>query len=201
MVRNLKDKVIDLVATICMAILIYLDDIIETIVTCLISVVVCLILVNYLFMPVRVDGTSMYPQLKNNQIGFASIIGKNTKGIERFDIVVIYVEQKNENLVKRVIGLPGEKISFVGDTLYVNDVAVAQDFLDQQYVDEQTAISYTGLFTNDFEVQLNEDEYFCLGDNRLVSLDSRYYGPFSLEQIKAKSIFVIYPFEDFGKAK
>jgi len=201
MVQKLKDKCIDLIATVFMAFLIYLDDIIETIVSCVVSVIICLIIVNYLFMPVRVDGTSMHPQLKNGQIGFSNIIGRNIDGIERFDIVVIHLDQKNENLVKRVIGLPGEKVTYVGDTLYINDEIVEETFLDPDYVEKERLYSFTGLFTDDFEIILGEDEYLCLGDNRLVSLDSRYYGPFKLEQIISKSVYVIYPFSDFGKAK
>lgn len=201
MIQNFKNFLVDRIATACMAIMIYWDDIVDTIVTCVVSVVICLFFVNFVFMPVRVDGSSMYPQLKNNQIGFANVLKKNTSEIQRFDIVVIYQADKDENLVKRVIGLPNETVTFIGDHLYINHQLVKQDFLDENYVAQQIQHSFTGNFTDDFEIQLKDDEYFCLGDNRLVSLDSRYYGPFHLDEIKANGVFILFPFADFGLAK
>ena len=199
--ESIRLKITELVAAAFMWILIYLDDIKDMIVTVVTTMIVCLIITRFFFMPVRVKGTSMYPTLYNGSIGFSSIISRRVSGIERFDIVIIYVEEKDENLVKRVIGMPGETISYNKGTLYIDGDPIEEYFLDDQYVKQQVELSYHDYFTDDFTYTLAEDEYYCLGDNRLVSSDSRFYGPFNSKDIISKDIFIIYPFEKFGLAE
>jgi len=194
---KLKVKIVDFFGTIFIRILMDLKDIVEVIISGAITVIVGLIIVNFFFMPVKVVGTSMVPTLENANYGFSSIIARRVDGIERFDIVVI--ELDNERLVKRVIGLPGESIWYVNDILYINGNPIDEDFLKDDYVKSMLDLWGRECFTGDFEVvSLGEDEYFCLGDNRLVSSDSRYYGAFKAEQIVSKDIFIIYPFKNFG---
>ncbi len=199
--EGLKLKITELFATAFMWLMIYLDEIKDMIVTIVTTMIICLIITHFFFMPVRVKGTSMYPTLYNGSIGFSSIINRKVNGIKRFDIVIIYVEEKGENLVKRVIGLPGETITYNKGILYVDGVAVEEYFLDEEYVKQQVSLSYHDYFTDDFTYSLGEDEYFCLGDNRLVSSDSRFYGPFNSKELVSKDIFIIYPFDKFGLAK
>lgn len=138
-------------------------------------------------MPCVVEGTSMYPILQDNDFGYSFIISKNL-GINRFDIAVIKIEDPlNEKLlVKRVIGLPNEKVTYKDNELYINDTLIDEDFLGDD------------IYTNDFEIVLNDDEYCCLGDNRNVSRDSRYYGAFKKDNIVSTHLLVLYPFKDFG---
>ncbi len=199
--ESIRLKITELVAAAFMWILIYLDDIKDMIVTVVTTMIVCLIITRFFFMPVRVKGTSMYPTLYNGSIGFSSIISRRVSGIERFDIVIIYVEEKDENLVKRVIGMPGETISYNKGTLYIDGDPIEEYFLDDEYVKQQVELSYHDYFTDDFTYTLADDEYYCLGDNRLVSSDSRFYGPFNSKDIISKDIFIIYPFEKFGLAE
>ena len=67
----------------------------------------------------------------------------------------------------------------------LSETLITEEFLDDVY-------------TADFSITLNDDEYYCLGDNREISKDSRYYGPFSLKDIKSLGFIVIYPFNEFG---
>lgn len=201
MFEKLKLKILDFFATAFIAILIYLDEIIDSIVTVFVTIVVSLVLVNFFFMPIVVNGSSMYPTLQDNSYGFSNIFSRRVSGIERFDIVVVYLEERDENLVKRVIGLPNETITFTNDTLYVNGTPIDQDFLDEDYVKQSKDSSYSGLFTNDFTFTLGDDEYFCMGDNRPRSADSRLYGAFNQSQIISKNVFIIFPFDLFGKAE
>ncbi len=201
MIEKIKLKVLDFIATAFIAVLIYLDDIIDSIVTVFITITVSLILVNFFFMPIVVKGTSMYPTLHDNSYGFSNIFSRRVSGIERFDIVVVYLESRDENLVKRVIGLPNETITFTNDTLYINGTPIDQSFLDEDYVKQLQESSYSGLFTDDFTITLGDDEYFCMGDNRPHSADSRLYGSFHQGQIVSKGIFIIYPFNLFGTAE
>ena len=167
--------------------------------TLLICMVVVFTLSNYVIRPIRVDGSSMYPTLQDGNVGFSNLIGRKMNGVKRFDIVIIYIPEKDEYLVKRVIGLPNETVTFDHDTLSINGEVVDQDFLNTTYEK-----GFLDGFTKDssnqdtFEIKLHDDEYYCLGDNRPDSLDSRYYGPFKGEQLTSKGVLVIWPFKEFG---
>ena len=126
----------------------------------------------------------MYPTLQNEQLGISFIISR-TLGIERFDIVIIEPQNGTDRLVKRVIGLPNDKITYRNNKLYVNDSYVEEPFLSEAY-------------TEDLEIVLGDNEYFCLGDNRTRSRDSRYYGPFLQSELLATHALIYYPFTDIG---
>lgn len=128
----------------------------------------------------------MYPNLENNQTGISFVISKYF-GIDRFEIVVIDTGEKD--IVKRVIGLPGEKVEYYNEVLYINGEVVEQDF------------DFVKYGTEDFSIELGEDEYFVLGDNRVVSRDSRDIGPIKKSQIVSLHVFVITPFDKLGLRK
>lgn len=146
-----------------------------------ISLVAVLVVLNFLIHPVQVEGNSMAPTLKNQEYGLSNIIGAKLGHFDRFDIVIIHMEDSGRYLIKRIIGLPGETISYKNDVLYVNGKAVKEPFLDSNFM------SAYPQFTSDVEeITLGKDEYFCLGDNRPNSADSRMYGAFKKSQITAK---------------
>ena len=159
-----------------------------------VCILVVFLLTSFVIRPVQVKGNSMYPELTDASLGFSNVLGYSFGHIKRFDIVIIYVAEKDEYLVKRVIGLPGETVSYQDGLLYINGEHVAEDFLDEKYVS-----TYNGTFMTDISpITLSDDEYYCLGDNRPHSSDSRYYGPFKKENIKSKGIFIYYPLKSFG---
>ena len=170
--------------------------VIETLKTLLFSIFCVLVITHFIALPCMVDGSSMYPTLTDGDRGFSSIIGRTLDGIDRFDIVVIKTDEKL--LVKRVIGLPGETVQYVDDHLYINGEEVTEDFLDSAYVNNEKVRQNRSLFTNNLSITLGEDEYYCLGDNRIVSRDSRYYGPFSSAQISSRGFLRYFPFLSFG---
>jgi signal peptidase I len=91
----------------------------------------------------------------------------------------------NEDLIKRIIGLPGDTVYCEDGKIYVND-----ELLDESYSDGKT---------NDFaSVTLKEDEYFVLGDNRDDSFDSSEFGVIKKSQIKGKTSLVLFPFNKIG---
>ncbi len=157
------------------------------------------IFTNFLFRPVIVEGRSMYPTLHDKDMGFSNIIGVKLDGIKRFDIVVIKPNASSDLIVKRVIGLPGETVEYRNDKLYIDGEYLAEFFLDNEYFFEYTADGK--LFTIDFKYSLKEGEYYCLGDNRPRSSDSRVIGPIKISQIVSKSVIILYPFSDFLKGK
>ena len=162
--------------------------------TLMISMAVVFLLSQFVVRPIRVKGSSMYPTLESNSMGIANVYGVRANDIKRFDIAIIYLPEKKEYLVKRVIGLPGETVQYSDGTLYINGTAMNEPFLDPEYV----ASFGSGFMPDVSPVTLGEGEYYCLGDNRPASRDSRYYGPFRRETILAKGAFIFFPFRDFG---
>ena len=134
----------------------------------------------FIITPVRVDGPSMNPTLENKQI---LLLSKYSKHYERFDIVVFnYAKQK---LVKRIIGLPGEKIEFKNNKLYINNKEIEEDFGHMET--EDFSLSDIGYET------IPDNMYFLVGDNRTNSLDSRYIGLVSDSDIDGVVHFSIWP--------
>lgn len=133
---------------------------------------------------VRVNGNSMYPTLKNNDIMILNKISYYFKNIERFDIVVVKYEE--HYIIKRVIGLPGEVVEYKDNKLYIDGRKIKD--------------RYNSVNQEDFIKNLDKDEYFVMGDNRGDSLDSRIVGPIDKKDIMGNSEFIIFPFSRFGKA-
>lgn len=149
----------------------------------LILLILILLFKKFLYSPVYVNGDSMFDTLHDGDIMILDIVGSKFSGFERFDIVV--VDSGKDLIIKRVIGLPGEEVTYKDDTLYVNG----------KKVDD----SYGSNETEDFSVVVPEGEYFVLGDNRQNSMDSRYFGTFSKDKMMGKTSLVVFPFGRFGK--
>ena len=155
---------------------------IKELVPYIIILIIVLLVRAFVASPIKVNGSSMYNTLEGNEYMILNKLGKP----DRFDIVV--VDNINDELIKRVYGLPGEKISIENNNIYINDKK-----LDDIYAYGDT--------TSMEAIILGEDEYFVLGDNRVVSLDSRRIGPVNKKNIKGTTNFVVYPFNKFGKLK
>lgn len=187
-----------------------LEDILGFIKVFVVSAIVILLFVNFVAHPVRVDGRSMYPTLKDGEFGFTNVGGVLLNGVERGDIVVVTMEEEVQKThwVKRVIGLPGDTVSCVNDVVYINGKVLDETkYIDPDY--RQSLVDKFGYFnkvpnannTNveDFEeVKLGDDEYYVMGDNRPYSKDSRYVGPVKKSQIFAKKMLVLLPISDIG---
>ena len=135
----------------------------------------------FIVTPVRVNGTSMNQTLYEGDILLLFKIAK----IERNDIIVIDKTVEGSNIIKRVIALPGEKVKCENGIIYIND---------EKYDD----VHAYGVTTDFEEVTLQGDEYFVLGDNRIISEDSRYFGPVSKEHINGEASFRLFPFKKIG---
>lgn len=158
---------------------------IKELVPYVVIIVVVLLIRTFIITPVQVDGQSMYPTLLDNQI---LILKKYDHSYDRFDIVVF--KYNNSKLVKRIIGLPGENVSYKNNTLYI----------DNKEIDNVKLVAYT----YDFDLkELGYDKipngyYFVLGDNRTNSLDSRAIGLISEKDILGVTNFSVFPFKRFG---
>ncbi len=147
-----------------------------------IIIIVVVLIRSFIVTPVRVNGKSMYPTLKGGEIMILNKLGK----VNRFDIVVLKIESEEDNLIKRIIGMPGETVEIKNNEIYINDKVLKDKY------------GY-GLTYDIDKVTLDDDEYFILGDNRKISLDSRVFGTIKKDEIKGTTNFIIYPFKSFGK--
>jgi signal peptidase I len=147
-----------------------------------IIVLVVVLIRSFIVTPARVSGDSMDDTLIDKEIVIVNKIYLSLSEIKRFDIVV--VEHNKELLIKRVIGLPNEKIEYKDNKLYIND-------------NENSKMTFEE--TEDFVYTIGTDEYFVMGDNRDISKDSRYFGSVNIDQIKGEVGFSLLPFNRFGK--
>ena len=164
--------------------------VIEFIVICLVTLFVfkCVI------MPVKIDGVSMYPTLMDGDLVFMSRLDININQIKRFDIVTIDCKQLNNVIINRIIGLPGEKIVYINDHLYVDGKYVKEGYFDKSYITNAKKRYNILFFTNDFEITVGQNEIFVLGDNRVNSLVSRELGCFKIGDILSKNGILLFPF-------
>ena len=155
--------------------------VIKEVIPYIVIVVAVVLIRTFIITPVRVDGDSMKNTLKNGDI----LLLYKLSSIDRFDIIVLDEEKDNEKIIKRVIGLPGETVAIKKGKIYINDKVI-----DDEYAYGET--------TDYNKVTLKDDEYFILGDNRLISKDSRYFGPIKDNEIKGKIVFRLFPFTKIG---
>ena len=146
----------------------------------------------FLLIPVPVEGNSMETTLQQGDM----VVVEKISEIKRFDIIVFQLSD-GTTYIKRVIGLPGESVSYADDKLYINGKQVNEPFLEKNLAENDEPIP----FTYDFKFEelmgvekLGKDSYFVIGDNRRLSKDSRSFGAISEENILGKARFVYYPF-------
>ena len=148
------------------------------------------VLVATLWMPVlKIYGSSMDPTLENGQI----VVSIKTKKLKSGDVVAFW--QGNKLLVKRVIASPGQKVDIdVNGKVFVDGKAISESYLDSE------SLGNTDI---DFPHQVEESRWFCMGDNRESSIDSRsaVIGDISKEQIDGKVLFSVWPLNKIGIVK
>ncbi|GAB3068403.1 signal peptidase I [Virgibacillus ainsalahensis] len=157
----------------------------------LIALLIAFILRSFVFATSIVEGESMEPTLENGERVIFNKIVYLLDEPERGDVVII--ERPSKNYVKRVIGLPGETIAVNGSELYINGEKYEQTFLDEGYLRQ------SGNFG---PIEIPQDSYYVMGDNRSVSKDSRNgLGFIEEDTIIGKSELIIYPFSEWARTK
>ena len=150
-----------------------------------ISIIVVIVFIRtFIVTPIKVDGVSMDKTLKDKDI---LILNKFDESFERFDIVVL--NYKNEKLIKRIVGLPGESLNYIDGKLYIND-KVVKDNLSKQTKDFK--------LINLGHTIIPENKYFVIGDNRDHSLDSRLIGLVDKSSIEGTASLRLFPFNKIG---
>lgn len=158
-----------------------------------IALVVVFIVRTFLVTPIMVKGSSMNTTLQDQERMIMSKLGDT----ERFDIVVFHANEE-QDYIKRVIGLPGDKIEYKGDTLYVNGKAYEEPYLDEQKEDVKGDLTmpFTLEDTAVGQSTVPEGHLFVMGDNRKDSKDSRHIGAIPMEKIVGTTNVVFYPLKD-----
>jgi signal peptidase I len=156
------------------------------------SVLIAVILIVFIYQPVKVEGTSMMPALTDQERIF---INKFTYrfglgSIQRGDTVVFwYLPDPNKSYIKRVIGLPGDTVQIVSGEVFVNGHKLLEEYVPEEYRDNT---SYPPRV-------VPPDSYFVLGDHRSSSSDSRSWGFVPRADIYGKAVFVYWPLDKMGR--
>lgn len=149
--------------------------------------------INCVYSPVIVVGDSMNPTLNENDFILVNSF-HGADDLERFDIIVFPYKYNNKlNVIKRIIGMPGDTIEIKDNVIYING-EVLKEFYG--YYDESIPPKYPDVAP----VMLSFDEYFVMGDNRNISDDSRSndIGLIKSDDIIGKAVFRLWPLNSFG---
>ncbi len=138
-------------------------------------VIVTFVLFKFLFIPIHVVGNSMAPTYRNGAYKLVNRLSYKKHPPKRGDIVAIRLPETRVLEIKRIIGLPGERLSVSRDTVYINGKT-----LDEPYLKNKVPWAPT-----DFQLQLAANEYYVIGDNRRISA----YGPVPAERIVGRVVF------------
>lgn len=169
------------------------DEIKSWVISIVTTVIITLIIVNYVFSLTIVSGISMEPTLHTGDRLIEWKLFKYFKEPQRGDIVIIKGDlTNNENYIKRLIAVGGDTVDIINGSVYLNG-----EILDEPYIDKQTDVQNGNHFV------VPEGYYFVMGDNRegFHSYDSRSFGPVPKSYLQGKAVFRFFPFNKFGLIK
>ncbi len=155
----------------------------------LLAVVIAVLMVVFLYQPVKVEGTSMQPELVDQERIFVNKFVYHFKEINRGDIVVFwYPKDPTKSFIKRVVGTPGDTVSIKNGHVYINGQLLEERYVPKGYQDIDSFPT----------VRVKEDQYYVLGDHRNASNDSRSWGLVPRRYIYGKAVFRYWPVEKAG---
>jgi signal peptidase I len=158
----------------------------------LISVAIAVLIVVFLYQPVRVEGTSMLPRLDDQDRLFVNKFVYRFTAIERGDVVVFhYPRDPEKSYIKRVIALPGDRLRIDHGTVWLNGQPQSEPYIPDEYRDAKSMP----------EIVVPEGSYFMMGDHRSISSDSREFGSVERSFIYGKAAFVYWPASDAGTVR
>lgn len=148
----------------------------------------------YLFIatPHEVVGRSMYPSFENSEYLIGSKVNYIISEPQRGD-VVIFEHDEYVDYIKRIIGIPGDKVSLDNGQIYINNEPTDES----EYLDENVRTNGGSFLSEGESITIQEGEYFTLGDNRPGSYDSRNFGNVGKDKIKGKIFVAVFPVDNF----
>ena len=158
----------------------------------LVSAAASVLIITFLYQPVRVEGTSMLPRLEDHDRLFINKFVYHLSAIERGDVVVFhYPRDPEKSYIKRVIGLPGDRLRIERGQVWLNDKPLREGYVPEEYRDSRSMA----------EIVVPEDSFFMMGDHRSISSDSREFGAVERSLIYGKAVFVYWPARDAGAVR
>lgn len=155
----------------------------------LISVAASFMIITFIYQPVRVEGTSMLPELRDQDRLFINKFAYHFEHISRGDVVVFhYPLDQTKSYIKRIIALPGDTLRITDGQVYVNGKRIAEPYVPPRYRDDRSVP----------KMVIPPNEYFVMGDHRSISSDSRDFGPVKRDLIYGKAAFVYWPADNMG---
>ncbi|MGE5646549.1 MAG: signal peptidase I [Acidobacteriota bacterium] len=159
-----------------------------------VSVVIAIVVIIFIYQPVKVEGTSMMPGLSDQERIFVNkfIYRFGIGDIKRGDLVVFwYPYDQSKSYIKRVIGVPGDVVAIDRGLVSINGNPVEEDYVPDDYRDTISMPART----------VDRDHYFVLGDHRNSSNDSRNWGLVPRSCIYGKAVFVYWPLGKIGPVR
>jgi signal peptidase I len=155
----------------------------------LVSAIASVLIITFLYQPVRVEGTSMLPRLEDSDRLFINKFVYHVAAIERGDVVVFhYPRDPEKSYIKRVIAVPGDRIWIEQGQVWLNGELLHEGYVPSQYRDSRSMP----------EMVVPPNCYFMMGDHRSISSDSREFGPVERSLIYGKAAFIYWPAKDAG---
>jgi signal peptidase I len=156
----------------------------------IISLAVSAFIIIFVYQPVKVEGTSMMPGLSDQERIFINKFVYRYESIDHGDVIVFrYPNDPSKSYIKRVIGVPGDRVQISFGRVYVNGHRLMEPYVPDQYSDERSMA----------EIIVPADSFFVLGDHRNMSSDSREFGTIGRDFIYGKAVFAYWPAEKVGK--
>lgn len=158
----------------------------------LISVAASFMIITFVYQPVRVEGTSMQPELRDQDRLFINKFAYRFESISRGDVVVFhYPNDPSKSYIKRVIALPGDTIRIDEGRVYVDSKRIAEPYVPLRFRDDRSMA----------KMVVPENAYFVMGDHRSISSDSRDFGAVPRHFIYGKAAFIYWPADNMGVVK
>ncbi len=154
-----------------------------------VSAAISILIITFLYQPVRVEGTSMLPRLEDHDRLFINKFVYHIESIQHGDVVVFhYPRDPEKSYIKRVIALPGDRLWIDHGQVWLNGKPLREQYVPDKYRDMRSMA----------EMVVPDGTYFMMGDHRSISSDSREFGPVERDLIYGKAVFIYWPAKDAG---
>jgi len=166
----------------------------ETFKILIIALIIIIPIRMYVVQPFIVEGDSMTPNFHDGEYLIVDEISYRFAEPQRGQVVIFHPpNDPKEYYIKRIIGLPGERVELKDGNIYIHNKENEKGFRLRE-----SAYLMNSDITEDLTIELKENQYYVLGDNRYNSKDSRIFGPITMEEIRGKAALRAYPFNNFS---
>ena len=150
----------------------------------------------FLFQQYYIDGPSMQTTLMPQDRVLVNKMSYKLHDIHRGDVIVfdrVTNQVQHDDLIKRVLGLPGETLEIRSCIVYIDGVQVDEPYLNPEQTSQIEPSARCGSHTDMAPIEVPEDMVFVMGDNRVQSFDSRDFGPIDTDKVRGRAFVVIWP--------